>query len=67
MATDVSADIAAVQGIAASSRRRPVKGWDWELYIASEITRAYGGRIDVTSSPEETRLTLRMPLSNTAD
>jgi sigma-B regulation protein RsbU (phosphoserine phosphatase) len=32
------------------------------LYIASEIARAHGGRIDVTSSPEETRFTFRMPL-----
>jgi signal transduction histidine kinase len=32
------------------------------LYIASEIARAHGGTIDVTSSPEETRFTFRMPL-----
>jgi signal transduction histidine kinase len=32
------------------------------LYIASEIARAHDGTIDVTSSPEETRFTLRMPL-----
>jgi sigma-B regulation protein RsbU (phosphoserine phosphatase) len=32
------------------------------LYIASEIARAHGGRIDVTSSPEQTRFTFRMPL-----
>jgi signal transduction histidine kinase len=32
------------------------------LYIASEIARAHGGRIDVTSSPAETRFTFRMPL-----
>ena len=32
------------------------------LYIASEIARAHGGRIDVISSPAETRLTFRMPL-----
>jgi signal transduction histidine kinase len=32
------------------------------LYIASEIARAHGGRIDVTSSPVETRFTYRMPL-----
>ena len=32
------------------------------LYIASEIARAHGGRIDVTSSPEETRFTFRTPL-----
>jgi signal transduction histidine kinase len=37
------------------------------LYIASEIARAHGGRIDVTSSPQETRFTFRMPLSDTAD
>jgi signal transduction histidine kinase len=32
------------------------------LYIASEIARAHGGTIDVTSSPQETRFTFRMPL-----
>jgi sigma-B regulation protein RsbU (phosphoserine phosphatase) len=32
------------------------------LYIASEIARAHGGRISVTSSPQETRFTFRMPL-----
>jgi len=32
------------------------------LYIASEIARAHGGTIDVTSSPAETQFTFRMPL-----
>lgn len=32
------------------------------LYIASEIARAHGGRLDVASSPQETRFTFRMPL-----
>jgi signal transduction histidine kinase len=31
------------------------------LYISSEIARAHGGRIDVTSTPEETRFTFTMP------
>jgi len=31
------------------------------LYIASEIARAHGGRIDVSSTPAETRFTLTMP------
>ena len=31
------------------------------LYIASEIARAHGGKIDVGSSPAETRFTFRMP------
>jgi len=31
------------------------------LYIASEIARAHGGRIDVTSTPEMTCFTLKMP------
>ena len=30
------------------------------LYIASEVARAHGGTLDVTSTPEETRFTLRM-------
>ena len=32
------------------------------LYIASEIARAHGGRLDVASSPLETRFTFRMSL-----
>ena len=32
------------------------------LYIASEIARAHGGTIDVTSTPEQTCFTFRMPL-----
>jgi sigma-B regulation protein RsbU (phosphoserine phosphatase) len=31
------------------------------LYIASEIARAHGGRIDVTSTPEMTCFTFKMP------
>ena len=31
------------------------------LYIASEIARAHGGTIEVTSTAEETRFTFRMP------
>lgn len=31
------------------------------LYIAAEIARAHGGKLMVTSTPEETRFTLRMP------
>ncbi len=33
------------------------------LYIASEIARAHGGRIEVASSDGETRFTFRMPLA----
>lgn len=32
------------------------------LYIASEIARAHGGGLDVSSTPQETRFTFRMPL-----
>lgn len=31
------------------------------LYIASEIARAHGGRLDVTSTPDKTCFTFRMP------
>jgi phosphoserine phosphatase RsbU/P len=34
------------------------------LYISSEIARAHGGRIDVTSTPELTCFTLSMPLGS---
>ncbi|WP_298873153.1 PAS domain-containing sensor histidine kinase [uncultured Bradyrhizobium sp.] len=33
------------------------------LHIASQIAQAHGGRIDVTSSPEETRFAFSMPLA----
>ncbi|MGF9764527.1 GAF domain-containing sensor histidine kinase [Microvirga sp. 0TCS3.31] len=33
------------------------------LYIASEIAKAHGGSLDVTSNQEETRFTFRMPLA----
>jgi signal transduction histidine kinase len=32
------------------------------LYIASQIAQAHGGKLDVTSTPEETRFTFRMPV-----
>jgi phosphoserine phosphatase RsbU/P len=32
------------------------------LYIASEIARAHGGKIEVESSVEETRFTFSMPV-----
>jgi signal transduction histidine kinase len=32
------------------------------LYIASEIARVHGGTLEVSSTPEETRFTFRMPL-----
>ena len=42
---------------------RPSKqGLGLGLYIASEIARAHGGRIDVTSTEERTCFTFRMPL-----
>jgi sigma-B regulation protein RsbU (phosphoserine phosphatase) len=35
------------------------------LHIASQIAQAHGGRIDVTSTPDETRFVFRMPLTQT--
>ena len=32
------------------------------LHIASEIAKAHGGRLSVTSSSDETRFVLQMPL-----
>ena len=34
------------------------------LHIASQIAQAHGGRIDVTSTPEETRFPFTMPLTS---
>jgi phosphoserine phosphatase RsbU/P len=36
------------------------------LHIASQIARAHGGRIDVTSTPDETRFVFAMPLKSAA-
>ena len=36
------------------------------LYIASEIARAHGGTLAVSSTPKETRFTFRMPLERSA-
>jgi sigma-B regulation protein RsbU (phosphoserine phosphatase) len=36
------------------------------LHIASQIAKAHGGRIDVTSTPDETRFVLTMPLTPTS-
>jgi signal transduction histidine kinase len=44
----------------ASGRGRH-EGLGLGLYIASEIARAHGGRLDVRSTEEETRFTLTMP------
>jgi signal transduction histidine kinase len=33
------------------------------LYIASEIARAHGGTLEVTSTPEATRFSFRMPIA----
>ncbi len=44
------------------SAQDAVQGLGLGLYIASEIARAHGGKLDVASSPQETRFTFRMPL-----
>jgi sigma-B regulation protein RsbU (phosphoserine phosphatase) len=36
------------------------------LHIASQIAQAHGGRIDVTSTADETRFVFTMPLAETA-
>ena len=41
--------------------RSSSQGLGLGLYIASEIARAHGGNLDVASSRDETRFTLRIP------
>jgi sigma-B regulation protein RsbU (phosphoserine phosphatase) len=42
------------------------RGLGLGLHIASQIAQAHGGRIDVTSTPDETRFVFTMPLTPTA-
>ncbi len=44
--------------------RENQQGLGLGLYIASEIARAHGGKIDVTSSPQETCFAFTMPLDD---
>ena len=40
-----------------------MQGLGLGLYIASEIARAHDGTLDVSSTPERTRFTFRMPIA----
>ena len=44
------------------SAQDAAQGLGLGLYIASEIARAHGGKLEVASSAQETRFTFRMPL-----
>jgi len=46
-----------------TSIRGHQRGLGLGLYIAAEVARAHGGKLDVTSDSEETRFTFRMPVS----
>jgi signal transduction histidine kinase len=45
----------------AAGAQQSTQGLGLGLYIATEIACAHGGTLDVTSSPAETRFTLRIP------
>ncbi|WP_207460366.1 GAF domain-containing sensor histidine kinase [Azospirillum sp. SYSU D00513] len=49
------------QPFARASAKPGRQGLGLGLYIASEIARAHGGRLEATSAREETRFTFRMP------
>lgn len=51
------------QPFSRASARPNQQGLGLGLYIASEIARAHGGALDVTSDDHETRFTFRMPLA----
>ena len=53
------------QPFSRASARPGQQGLGLGLYIASEIARAHAGSLKVASSPEETRFTFRMPMSDT--
>jgi signal transduction histidine kinase len=53
------------QPYARASARPYQQGLGLGLYIASEIARAHDGTLEVASTPEETRFTLRMPTGST--
>ncbi|MDQ0396011.1 GAF domain-containing sensor histidine kinase [Labrys monachus] len=44
-----------------ASYQPTLRGVGLGLYIASEIAKAHGGTLEAKSSPEETRITFRMP------
>lgn len=58
--------VAAMQRLFTPFARGAVRRYQQEfslgLYIASEIARAHGGVIGVSSPAEETRFTFRMPI-----
>lgn len=51
------------QPFSRASARPNQQGLGLGLYIASEIARAHGGSLEVTSDVHETRFTFRMPLA----
>jgi signal transduction histidine kinase len=60
-------DAASISAILSRKRHALSQGLDLDLYIAAEIAQTHGGRLDIASSTDQTRFTLRIPHARMLD